>query len=96
MYVCLSPAHRHPPITLPAQGKGASVNEKDEGGVTALIAAADEGHKYIVEFLVVRRMNVRDRYIDVHGGAGDGCWVLLCIEVLRRFDVLVEHYDMVT
>jgi hypothetical protein len=41
--------------------------------VTALIAAADKGHKYIVEYLVVRRMNVRYRYIDVHAGAGDGC-----------------------
>jgi ankyrin repeat protein len=39
---------------LLAQGKGASVNEKTRTGYTAVMFAAGNGHKGIVEYLEVR------------------------------------------
>jgi ankyrin repeat protein len=39
-----------------AQGKGANVNEQSARGFTALLSGAENGHKDVVEFLVVRRV----------------------------------------
>jgi ankyrin repeat protein len=67
--------HRRLPFIffiLLAQGKGANVNEKSTGGMTALMGAAYNGCKDVIEHLVVRRTDVRDKYIESHAGADDG------------------------
>jgi ankyrin repeat protein len=64
--------YRRLPFTFLTQGKVANINEKSTKGVTALMFSAETGRKDIIEYLVVRRINVRDKYIEAHAGADDG------------------------
>lgn len=65
MRACVCLTHRHSPHASPAQAKGVSVNEKENGGVTALIVAAREGHKEVAEFLLVRGAWTGGMFISV-------------------------------
>jgi ankyrin repeat protein len=57
-FMCL--LHLSACYILPAQSKGANVNSKDGEGYTAFIFAALNGHRDIVEYLVVRGAENRD------------------------------------
>jgi ankyrin repeat protein len=56
----LSFIHCRSPLAVPAQDKGAKVDEKYNNGWTALMFAAYGGHEEVVEFLVVRGVGESD------------------------------------
>jgi hypothetical protein len=75
---CTSLCHTTPVhLKLSSQGKGVNVNEKDTEGFTALMIAAEYGHKDIVAYLVVRK---REEAIDRGRSSGGQYRTIVCTE----------------